>query len=180
MGGYKVGARQALWTPRPGCTPAATGTQALCRATAGGLSPLRRSCRPQETYHRCRPYLHCRDRRGDPGRHLRMTGMAGASPATTMTRLRKAMHSSHGSGTPCGCHVPCGCHAQKCNATDLRSLFVTQTEPSTSRQNGQPAKAEAPKIPVLGLEEGYAYFEGRIVPMSEAKVSIATHALQYG
>src|SRR5258708_39143183 len=64
--------------------------------------------------------------------------------------------------------------------SDLRSLFVTQTEPSTSQQNGQPAKPEAPKIPVLGLEEGYAYFEGRIVPMSEAKVSIATHALQYG
>lgn len=57
---------------------------------------------------------------------------------------------------------------------------MTQTEPSTSQQNGQPAKAEAPKIPVLGLEEGYAYFEGRIVPMSEAKVSIATHALHYG
>ena len=57
---------------------------------------------------------------------------------------------------------------------------MTQTEPSASQQNGQPAKAEAPKIPVLGLEEGYAYFEGRIVPMSEAKVSVATHALQYG
>jgi len=57
---------------------------------------------------------------------------------------------------------------------------VTQTETSTSQQNSLPAKAEAPKIPVLGLEEGYAYFEGRIVPMSEAKVSIATHALQYG
>ncbi len=57
---------------------------------------------------------------------------------------------------------------------------MTQTEPSKSQQNGQPAKAEAPKIPVLGLEEGYAYFEGRIVHMSEAKVSIATHALHYG
>jgi branched-chain amino acid aminotransferase len=33
---------------------------------------------------------------------------------------------------------------------------------------------------VLSLEEGYAYFEGRIVPMSEARVSIATHALHYG
>ena len=57
---------------------------------------------------------------------------------------------------------------------------MTQTETSTSRQNNRPAKAEAPKVPVLGLEEGYAYFEGRIVPMSEAKVSIATHALHYG
>jgi branched-chain amino acid aminotransferase len=57
---------------------------------------------------------------------------------------------------------------------------VTQTEASISQQNGQASKAEAPKIPVLSLEEGYAYFEGRIVPMSEAKVSIATHALHYG
>ncbi len=41
-------------------------------------------------------------------------------------------------------------------------------------------KAETPKIPVLSPDEGYAYFEGQIVPMSEAKVSIATHALHYG
>src|SRR2546426_6660797 len=47
-------------------------------------------------------------------------------------------------------------------------------------QSSQPEKAESPKIPVLSPDEGYAYFEGRIVPMSEAKVSIATHALQYG
>jgi branched-chain amino acid aminotransferase len=33
---------------------------------------------------------------------------------------------------------------------------------------------------VLTDQEGYAYFEGRIVPMSEAKVSVATHALHYG
>lgn len=57
---------------------------------------------------------------------------------------------------------------------------MTQTEHTTAKQNGKPAKAEAPKVPVLSLEEGYAYFEGRIVPMSEAKISIATHALQYG
>jgi branched-chain amino acid aminotransferase len=57
---------------------------------------------------------------------------------------------------------------------------VTQTENSTLHQDGQLAKAEAPKVPVLDLQEGYAYFEGRIVPLSEAKVSIATHALQYG
>ncbi len=52
---------------------------------------------------------------------------------------------------------------------------MTQTEASK-----QTTKAEAPKIPVLGPDQGYAYFEGRIVPMSEAKVSIATHALHYG
>lgn len=57
---------------------------------------------------------------------------------------------------------------------------MTQTETTASEQNSQPVKAEAPKIPVLSPDEGYAYFEGRIVPMSEAKVSIATHALHYG
>lgn len=65
---------------------------------------------------------------------------------------------------------------------------MTQIETSTSQQEGpwssqattDKAKAEAPKIPVLTLEEGYAYFEGRVVPMSEAKVSVATHALHYG
>jgi branched-chain amino acid aminotransferase len=34
-------------------------------------------------------------------------------------------------------------------------------------------------VPML-TDEGYAYFEGRIVPMGEAKVSVATHALHYG
>jgi len=57
---------------------------------------------------------------------------------------------------------------------------VTQTESSSAQNSGHPAKAESPKIPVLSPDEGYAYFEGRIVPMSEAKVSIATHALHYG
>jgi len=57
---------------------------------------------------------------------------------------------------------------------------VTQTEATALQQNSRLEKAEAPKIPVLSLDEGYAYFEGRVVPMSEAKVSIATHALHYG
>ena len=57
---------------------------------------------------------------------------------------------------------------------------MTQTQPSKAEQNGGLSRAEAPKIPVLSLEEGYAYFEGRVVPMSEAKVSVATHALNYG
>ena len=57
---------------------------------------------------------------------------------------------------------------------------MTQTNTSTSQQNGHESKTEAPKVPVLSLEEGYAYFEGNVVPMSEAKVSVATHALQYG
>src|SRR6266853_921982 len=49
-----------------------------------------------------------------------------------------------------------------------------------SERKEVPVKAEAPKIPVLSPDEGYAYFEGQIVPMSEAKVSVATHALHYG
>jgi branched-chain amino acid aminotransferase len=40
--------------------------------------------------------------------------------------------------------------------------------------------ATAPVIPTIAAEEGVAYFQGRIVPMSEAKVSVATHALNYG
>lgn len=51
---------------------------------------------------------------------------------------------------------------------------------STTQQDGQVAKAEEPKIPVVSSEEGYAYFNGKIVPMGEAKVSVATHALHYG
>lgn len=57
---------------------------------------------------------------------------------------------------------------------------MTQTEITDKQEDHLPAKAEAPKIPVLSEEEGYAYFEGKIVPMGEAKVSIATHALHYG
>ena len=57
---------------------------------------------------------------------------------------------------------------------------MTQTQDQTSEQQGQPQRAEAPEIPVLSPDEGYAYFEGKIVPMSEAKISIATHALHYG
>ena len=55
---------------------------------------------------------------------------------------------------------------------------MTQTEATPFEQTTQ--QAEASKIPVLNPDEGYAYFEGQIVPMSEAKVSIATHALHYG
>ena len=57
---------------------------------------------------------------------------------------------------------------------------MTQTETTDKKEDHLPAKAEAPKIPVLSEEEGYAYFEGKVVPMGEAKISIATHALHYG
>src|SRR6266567_4915749 len=63
-------------------------------------------------------------------------------------------------------------------ASEARRNCVTQTEATALKQTNQ--KAETPKIPVLNPDEGYAYFEGQIVPMSEAKVSVATHALHYG
>ncbi len=34
--------------------------------------------------------------------------------------------------------------------------------------------------PTSSIDTGYAYFEGRVVPLAEATVSIATHALNYG
>lgn len=55
---------------------------------------------------------------------------------------------------------------------------MTQLE--TKHDDGQLKRAEAPKVPILTLEDGFAYFEGKVVPMTEAKVSIATHALNYG
>lgn len=57
---------------------------------------------------------------------------------------------------------------------------MTQTYQSETQENKRPGGAGHPTIPVLNPEEGYVYFEGRIVPMGEARVSIATHALQYG
>lgn len=57
---------------------------------------------------------------------------------------------------------------------------MSHTHHTTTQAHQQPAKAASPKIPVLNPEEGYVYFEGRIVPMGEAKISIATHALHYG
>src|SRR5260370_41955796 len=56
---------------------------------------------------------------------------------------------------------------------------ATHLANAQSERKEVPVKAEAPKIPVLSPDEGYAYFEGQIVPMSEAKVSVATHALNY-
>lgn len=58
-------------------------------------------------------------------------------------------------------------------------ITVTNTHPSETHAQ-QASKAVSPTIPVLHPDEGYVYFEGRIVPMGEAKISIATHALHYG
>ncbi|HEX9038670.1 MAG TPA: branched-chain amino acid transaminase [Ktedonobacterales bacterium] len=42
------------------------------------------------------------------------------------------------------------------------------------------AKSAAPVIPTIAAAEGLAYFQGRITPMSEANISVATHGLHYG
>lgn len=57
---------------------------------------------------------------------------------------------------------------------------MTSTYKSEAQQQNHVGKAEGPRVPVLSSEEGYVYFEGRIVPMGEAKISITTHALHYG
>src|SRR5438876_685898 len=57
------------------------------------------------------------------GRRICRGNMAGASPATTMIRLGKPMHSCHGSGTPCGDPVwETGNHAR------LHSIFHSPAE----------------------------------------------------
>lgn len=44
----------------------------------------------------------------------------------------------------------------------------------------QTVQAPAGPPPTTQIEDGYAYFQGAIVPMAEARVSVATHALNYG
>jgi branched-chain amino acid aminotransferase len=53
------------------------------------------------------------------------------------------------------------------------------TQIDTSTNGAQPESTPDKGVPML-KDEGYAYFEGHIIPMGEAKVSIATHALHYG
>ncbi|MDQ2887164.1 MAG: branched-chain amino acid transaminase [Chloroflexota bacterium] len=53
------------------------------------------------------------------------------------------------------------------------------TQIDTSTNGAQPESTLDKGVPML-KDEGYAYFEGSIIPMGEAKVSIATHALHYG
>jgi branched-chain amino acid aminotransferase len=45
---------------------------------------------------------------------------------------------------------------------------------------GAPDKAEGQSEQTPGVYGGYAYFQGAIVPFDEAKVSVGTHALNYG
>ncbi len=52
-------------------------------------------------------------------------------------------------------------------------MTETSNDPTTrERPHGPP--------PTSAIEGGYAYFEGAIVPLADAKVSVATHALNYG
>ncbi len=53
------------------------------------------------------------------------------------------------------------------------------TQIDTSANGAKTETTPDKGVPMLS-DEGYAYFEGHIVPMGEAKVSIATHALHYG
>ena len=55
--------------------------------------------------------------------------------------------------------------------------MVQQITPSGSLES---SRVTAPVIPTVGTGEGLAYFQGRIVPMNEATVSVATHGLNYG
>lgn len=51
---------------------------------------------------------------------------------------------------------------------------------AATREVPQTTKAKAPIIPTVASQEGLAYFNGHIVPMSEANINIATHGLHYG
>ncbi len=59
---------------------------------------------------------------------------------------------------------------------------MSQVKSSVSPNDQEEKTAQIQEEDALqqDTEEGYAYFEGRIVPMGEAKVSVATHALHYG
>ena len=57
---------------------------------------------------------------------------------------------------------------------------MAQIDIREEQNQKQPARVESPAVPILNPDEGYVYFEGQIVPMGEAKISITTHALQYG
>src|SRR5581483_1955388 len=57
---------------------------------------------------------------------------------------------------------------------------MASTDSFPLQQNGLQASRKYGEAAQIESEQGFAYFKGQIVPMSEAKVSIATHALQYG
>ncbi|MDE3230812.1 MAG: branched-chain amino acid transaminase [Chloroflexota bacterium] len=60
--------------------------------------------------------------------------------------------------------------------------MVQQRLYPTSPADTQPAprKASAPVIPTIGADESLVWLDGQVIPLSEANVSVATHALHYG
>ena len=54
------------------------------------------------------------------------------------------------------------------------------SDTATTRATSEAPAGPAGPPPTMSIENGYAYFQGAIVPMAEAKVSVATHALNYG
>ncbi len=63
--------------------------------------------------------------------------MAGASPATTMIRMRRLAKAYHGSGTPCGCHV---------SPTYSPPSRIRQQSPATAGEEKEKA-ARTPRAP---------------------------------
>ncbi len=58
------------------------------------------------------------------------SGMAGASPATTMIRMRRLAKPYHGSGTPCGCHAGA--------MRDCITSVIRQQSPQAAQEKGDP------------------------------------------
>lgn len=58
------------------------------------------------------------------------------------------------------------------------TMTATSATSATSEATQGPVTSGPP--PTTSVESGYAYFEGAIVPMAEARVSVATHAFNYG
>src|SRR5437870_3707924 len=74
------------------------------------------------------------------GRRICRGNMAGASPATTMIRLGKPMHSCHGSGAPCGDPVwETGNHAR------LHSIFHSPAESAGGKRGREKAWRGPPR-----------------------------------
>jgi branched-chain amino acid aminotransferase len=58
--------------------------------------------------------------------------------------------------------------------------MLTQKPAEAAASTSAPTTTPAPAAPATDLESMICYFEGRFVPLREAKVSIMTHAFMYG
>ncbi len=63
-----------------------------------------------------------------------------------------------------------------------RSRAPVRAGPSTGAlvAPATPPGAAAGPGPTTSIDTGFAYFEGRVVPLADARISIATHAFNYG